>query len=114
MVVALLLRRDQLALRHDLDHRDVRAFVEELGGREVEHAVVLGDDQEAVLGPAHAVGVGELQARREGLDLVGQPSLLRSVTAQTVVLRVPTNSMLVLGATAMWRASGTIGEQRRS
>ena len=35
------------------------------------------------------------------------PSLLRSVTAQTVVLRVPTNSMLVDGATAMCRASGT-------
>jgi hypothetical protein len=34
-------------------------------------------------------------------------SPLRSVTAHTVVLRVPTNSMLVEGATAMWRASGT-------
>jgi len=32
---------------------------------------------------------------------------LRFVTAHTVVLRVPTNSMLVDGATAMWRASGT-------
>ena len=36
------------------------------------------------------------------------PSLLRSVTAQTVVLRVPTNSILVLGATAIMRASGTM------
>jgi hypothetical protein len=39
------------------------------------------------------------------------PSLLRSVTAQTVVLRVPTKSMLVLGATAMWRASGTTAKR---
>ena len=32
---------------------------------------------------------------------------LRFVTAHTVVFFVPTNSMLVDGATAIWRASGT-------
>jgi hypothetical protein len=34
-------------------------------------------------------------------------SLLRSVIAHTLVLRVPANTMPVLGPTAMWRASGT-------
>jgi hypothetical protein len=63
--------RDQLALAHHFDHGHVGAFIEELGGREVEDAVVLHHDQEAVLGPAHAVGVGELQARRKRLHLVG-------------------------------------------
>jgi hypothetical protein len=71
VVEALLLRRDEFALLHHRDHRHLRAFVKELGGREVEHPVVLHHDQETVLGPAHAVGVGELQARREGPDLVG-------------------------------------------
>ncbi|MBA2721432.1 MAG: hypothetical protein H0U56_00735 [Methylibium sp.] len=44
---------------------------EEFGGGEVEDAVVLGDDEEAVLGPAHAVGHLEVQAGREGLHLIG-------------------------------------------
>ena len=71
VVVAFFFNGDQLALRHHLDDGHVRAFIEELGRGEVEHAVVLGDDQEAVACPAHAVGVGELQAGREGLHLVG-------------------------------------------
>ena len=71
VVVRFLLDRDQLALRHHLDDRDVPAFVEELGGREVEHPVVLDHDQEAVLGPANPVGHVELRRRRERLDLVG-------------------------------------------
>ena len=56
VVVGLLLRRNQLALRHGFDHRHIAAFIEELGRREVEHPVVLDDEQESVLGPAHAVG----------------------------------------------------------
>ncbi len=71
VIERLLLHRDQLALRHHLDDRHVRAFVEELGRREIQDAVVLDDDQETVPRPAHAVGVGELQARREALHLVG-------------------------------------------
>ncbi len=71
MVVGLLLHRHQLALRHHFDHRDVRAFVEELGRREIQHAVVLDHDQEAVLGPAHAVGLLEVERWSEGLHLIG-------------------------------------------
>ena len=71
VVVGFLLDRHQLALRHHLDHRHVRAFVEELGGRKIQHAVVLDHDQEAVLGPAHAVRLLEIERRGEGLDLVG-------------------------------------------
>ncbi len=43
----------------------------------------------------------------KGFTSVARSPLLRLVTAQTVFLRVPTKSMLVEGATAMWRASGT-------
>ncbi|MCY1542638.1 hypothetical protein D9M68_783960 [compost metagenome] len=72
MVERLLLHRDQAALGHHLDHGHVRAFVEELGGGEVEHAVVFDHDEETVLGPAHAVGHLEVERRREGFHLVGR------------------------------------------
>ena len=53
------------------------------------------------------LGLVNFRLGAKDLTSSATPSLLRSVTAQTVVLRVPTKSMLVLGATAMWRASGT-------
>ena len=53
------------------------------------------------------MGTLNLADGANGFTSSATPSLLRSVTAQTVFLRVPTNSMLVDGATAMWRASGT-------
>ena len=53
------------------------------------------------------LGTWNLALGANGLTSVATSPLLRLVTAQTVFLRVPTNSMLVLGATAMWRASGT-------
>ena len=71
MVERLFLFRDQLALAEDLDDRHVRPLVEELGGGEVQHAVVLHDDEKAVLRPAHAVGHLELERGRERLHLVG-------------------------------------------
>ena len=43
-----------------------------------------------------------------GLTSSATRSLSRSVTAQTLVLRVPTNMTTPCGPTAMWRASGTI------
>src|SRR5687767_10656129 len=54
------------------------------------------------------LGCLKLSDGAKGFTSSATPSLLRSVTAQSVVLRVPTNSMLVEGATAMWRASGTM------
>ena len=71
MVVGLVLSRDQFALWHHLDHRDIRAFVEEFSGWEVQHAVVFSHDQETVLGPAHAVGHLEVERGRKRLHLVG-------------------------------------------
>ena len=70
VVVRLLIHRDQLALRHHLDHRHVGAFVEKLGRGKVQHAVVLDHDEETVLGPADAVGHVELERRCERLHLV--------------------------------------------
>jgi hypothetical protein len=52
-------------------------------------------------------GTWNLSEGANGFTSSAMPSLLRSVTAHTLVLRVPTKSMLVLGATAMCRASGT-------
>jgi len=46
---SFLPRRNQLALRYHFAHRDVGAFVEELGRGKRQHAVVFGHDQEAAL-----------------------------------------------------------------
>ena len=46
-------------------------------------------------------GLANLIDGAKALTSVAASPLLRLVTAQTVVLRVPTNSMLVDGATAM-------------
>ena len=56
VVVGLFLGRDQLALLDDHGRSHVRAFIEELGRREQQHAVLLDDVQEAVLREADAVG----------------------------------------------------------
>jgi hypothetical protein len=71
MVERLLLDRDQLSLAHDFDHGDVRGLVEELGGRKIEHTIVLHDDQETLVGPADAVRDLEVERRREHLHFVG-------------------------------------------
>ena len=107
VVERFLLDRDQLSLRNDLDDRDVGAFVEELGGGKVQDAVVLDDDQKSVCVQHTPFGTLKLTEGANALTSSATPSPLRSVTAHTVVLRVPTNSMLVDGATAMCRASGT-------
>ncbi len=53
------------------------------------------------------LGTLKFRLGAKGFTSSASPSELRSVTAHTVVLRVPTKTMFVLGATAMWRASGT-------
>ena len=53
-------------------------------------------------------GTLNLSEGANGFTSSACPELVRSVTAQTVVLRVPTNIMFVEGATAIMRASGTM------
>ena len=76
VVEALLVGRDQLALRHHLADRDVGALVEELGGREDQHPVLLDDVEHAVRAEADAVRNGERERRREVLHLVGDAVLV--------------------------------------
>ena len=70
MVVALLVHRNQLATRYDRHRHDVRALVEKLGRRIEQHAVLLGDDQEPVIGKAGAVRNRLRQRRGKVLHLV--------------------------------------------
>ena len=76
VVVGFLRRRDQVALLDDHEGGDVRSLVEELGGREHQHAVLLGEEQEAVLGEADAVRHRELDRRRELAHVVGDAVLV--------------------------------------
>ena len=71
-----LLRRDQLALLDHDEGGDVGALVEELGGGKDQHAVLLGDEEKAVLREADAVRDGEGDRGRELLDLVGDAILV--------------------------------------
>ena len=75
VIVALVLLRDQLALRHDRHRDHVRAFIKELRGRIHQHAVLLDDEQKAVLGEARPVGEDEIERRSERLDLLGDADL---------------------------------------
>jgi hypothetical protein len=70
VVEALFLRRDQFALRHDDAHRRVGSLEEELGRREDEHAVALGDVEEPVAREAGTVRDVEGDRGREVLHLV--------------------------------------------
>ena len=76
VVIGFLLAGNQLTLLHDNEGGDVRAFVEELGCGENKHAVLLGDEQKAVLGEAHPIRDDETDRRRELLDLVGHAVLV--------------------------------------
>ena len=70
MVVALLALGNELPLGHDRVGHDVLAFVEELGRRVLDDAVLLDDVEETVLREARAVGNLLRQRRRELLHLV--------------------------------------------
>jgi len=70
VVVTLFILGYQLAGRHHDVRRHVRPLVEELGGREHQHAVVLGDEQKAVRAETGA-RLGEGDRRGEALHLVG-------------------------------------------
>ena len=108
VVVALLVWRDQLALLDDLLDGHVRQLVEELGRRENQNAVLLGDEQKAVRGEADTVGNGELQRRREILDLVGDAVLVAVGDDPDLVLARADKCRTPCGPTAIWRASGTM------
>ena len=69
VVEALLVGRDQVALLDDRRHRDVGVLVEELGGRELQHAVLLDRVQHAVAREADPVRVLELQRAGKFLHL---------------------------------------------
>ena len=71
MVIGLFLDWNQLALWDNLNDGYIGTLVEELGGREVQHTVVLDHDEKAVLGPADGIRVGELQRWGKRLHLVG-------------------------------------------
>jgi len=68
--------RDQLALVHHDSDGDIRTFIEELGGRQHQHAVLLSDVKEPVLGEADAIGNDKIDRRGELLDLVGDAVLV--------------------------------------
>ena len=71
VVVAFLLDRNQLATRNHFKGGDVGALVEELGRRIDQHAVLLGDVEEAIVGKAGTVRDREVDRRSEILHLVG-------------------------------------------
>lgn len=71
MVIGLLLDGNQLALWDHFNNGHIRTLVEELGGREVQHPIVLDYNKKAILGPADGIRVGKLQRWGKRLHLVG-------------------------------------------
>lgn len=100
MVVALLVLGDQLAGRHHDVRCHVRPLVEELGGREHQHAVVLGNEEEAV-GLKQGPGWVKEIAGAKRFTSSAVRFLVRSVTVHRSVLRVPTNTTPLEGPTAI-------------
>jgi hypothetical protein len=108
MIVGHLVGRDQLPLLDNHADGHVRVLVEELGGRKHEDLVGLDHEHEAVFRETNAVRHIEVERRRESLHVVGDAILVAVDDRVDVGLARADETAVPCGATAMWRAFGTI------
>jgi len=76
VVIALFLDRDQIALRDNFERRHIRSLIEELGSREQQNAVLLGDEEEAVFRKTDAIRNREINRRGKLFHIIGNAVLV--------------------------------------